>query len=326
MGTLAHPAARPLALAALALAWALLAGCSSPPLRRVETRLGPDVRISFDGKGVDRDAQGNVDLPIVVTYEYFQEAKLRLEEPGKPPLVADVIVLVNPPKDVEDRLAFESKANTTVVYTGEKGGSIAGPTRPVSTYPDPLEQLVLEGGAPFGLPADGQGVVVVASDARARVKVAGGVVPLRGVRDEPGARSLPVAVDVPPGPVNVEMRRGASVTSPPFATQVVVRPGEWRLIAVHLGEDRPSLEADDPAAATGGAAKRPARPKDATAKRPPAAKRPAEDPAARITEGEAAPADAPAAPEGSGDAKVEEDPVPREGPEEPGEDPKGAPE
>ena len=79
--------ARSLAALALALVATAAAGCSSPPTRKVETHLRPDARVSFDGKTVDRDAGGAVHLPIAVSYEYFQEAKVQVAEPGKPPLL-----------------------------------------------------------------------------------------------------------------------------------------------------------------------------------------------------------------------------------------------
>jgi hypothetical protein len=213
------------------------AGCTTPPTRKVETRLHPDAIVTFDDLRIDRDPSGALQLPIVVSYEYFQEAHVRVVEAGKPPLLADVVVLVNPPAGVEDRLAFDSTVNTTIVKVGEKGGSIAGPTAPVSTYPDPLEQLCTADGGPFALAPSAQGIVLVVSEWRAKVRVAGLDIPLRPAREGFHARSLPSFIEVPPGPYVVEVKRGAGATAPPYMNQVTVRPGEWRLIAVRIGDE-----------------------------------------------------------------------------------------
>jgi len=294
------------ALSLTALALALAAGCSSPPTRKVETRLRPDARIYLGDKELKRDEAGAIEVPIVVSYEYFQEAPVTLTEPDKPPLRADIVVLVNPPAGVEDRLVFETKANSTVVYVGEKGGSIAGATRPVSIFPDPLETLVGPDGGPFELARGAQGVVIVVSDWRATAVIAGLEIPFRPTKDRAATRSLPSFIEAPPGPLNVQVKRGQGVSAPPFMTQVTVRPGEWRLLSVHLGEERPGLAADDPmkkagAAKKGGAPKGAAAPAKSPA--PPATDPDA--PEAKIEDGP--PEGAPAAPsDGAPDDRVPE--------------------
>lgn len=218
----------------LALALALAAAGCAPEVRRVETHLGANARIVVDGKRVARDPKGMIEIPLGA-----EKQVIRVEEPRKPAIVEEVHVLVDPRAEVEDAIVLASTANTTVVYTGEKGGSIAGRTAPVALFPDPL-QLLRDPLGPYLGPAKGQGVILVASDAGANAYVGDAKVPLRPSRADGTGPSLPEVVEVAPGEHAVRVEK---IGAKPYEARAVVRAGEYTLLAVRLADATEEEEA-----------------------------------------------------------------------------------
>lgn len=216
---------------------ALAAGCPSggqpadgpAPLgvRRVRTHLGANARIFAHGVEVRRDAEGALSIPL-----REERCVVRVEEPRKVPLVEELTVLVNPPAEVEDRIYFRSTANTTVVYTGEKG-SITGPRSPVALFPDPLS-LVRDAEGPFLLPSRGQGVALIVSDHGSLAAIDGRPVALRPSADRAGAPSLPSLVELWPGWHDLAVEKAGLR---PFRERVLVRGGQYALVFVRLAPE-----------------------------------------------------------------------------------------
>jgi hypothetical protein len=204
--------------------------------------------VVVDGVEVARDGRGVVAIPLG-----RERQAIRVEEPRKPAIVEEVRVLVDAPGDVEDKVVYSTSANTTIVHTGERDALTRAP-EPQTVLPDPLSLLVDAEGPFFG-PADGEGVILIVSDATALatvgtrkveleasrsrfkaqvIELGGAQLPVpAGARD--AAPSLPAVVRLEPAsyPLRIE-RRGFQ----PFATTVTIRPREYTLVAVRLAEER----------------------------------------------------------------------------------------
>jgi hypothetical protein len=214
-------------LAALALA----AGCGGP-VRKSEVWLGKNASLSVDGKSVSVNGDGPTKLEIPLA----ARNTIRVSEPLKATVVEDVTTLVNPPGDAEDRLFFNSSANTTIVHTGEKG-AIAGPTDPQALFPDPIARLRDDRG-PFFCPPFGQGILVTASDWRATVTVDGRFrYKLEAAADATKETpwSKPYAIELDAGRHTLEVARTGLR---PYVVDVVVRTGEYVYEGVRLAPER----------------------------------------------------------------------------------------
>jgi hypothetical protein len=257
-------AARATTLGLLAAAGlALAAGCSAPPVRLVHTRLGQNARVLVDGLEVERDRDGVLRVPLAPGLQAIQ-----VEEPRKPAIVEKVFVVADAPGRVEDRYLDATTANTAIVRTGEAGALTSAP-EPQNVVPDPLE-LLADPQGPFFAPPEGEGLILISSDAAAlatvgarrvdleprasRFKVAfvelgGAQVPVpAGMRE--AQPSLPAVVRLEAGgtyPIRVE-RRGFQ----PFQTSLTVRPREYTLLSVRLAEERAG-SLDGPGSSAAGA-------------------------------------------------------------------------
>lgn len=219
---------------ALVLVLVLAAGCAGPT-RPTETWLGRNATILIDGEAFSPAATGPTRLEVPLR----EKNVYRIIEPRKATVVQEMTVLVDPPAEVEDRVVFNSTANTTIVYTGEKGGSIAGSAGPQALFPDPIARLKDDRG-PFFNPPYGQGVLLTCNDHRAIVTLD---------RDrrfrfafEPAADatadrpwSKPLAIELDAGPHVVEVARPGAR---PFVADVLVKTGEYTYLGVRLAEER----------------------------------------------------------------------------------------
>jgi hypothetical protein len=238
-------------LAAAALLAVIPACRSGDPsgYRRIETHLGRNATIEANGSERPRDAKGVITVPLRGERQATYIDELRVAEPRKPAIFAEVTVLVEPRGDVEDHAVFSTTANTTIVYTGDRA-SIAGPTSPVDLLPDPLARLADPEGPYFG-PGEGEGLVLVVSRASALAAVDRRPVPLRPTSfvlpcdrvgefaDKTGAPfdppSYPAAVRLPAGRHALHVEKRGFQT---FDGDVEVKAREYRLVFVRLAPER----------------------------------------------------------------------------------------
>ncbi len=215
-------AAPPLLLAALASG-----GCAGEPVREAELWLGRNARIEIDGESFapNEDGPTRVELPV------GERLIVRITEPRKPALVAEIWTLADPPAEVEDRVIFDSTANVLVVRTARAPGmTAAGGAGPLALFEDPLARLRDPAGGPFFLPHDGEGLLLACDAPDAALRIDGAP-----ARPPEGGLGHPAPIPLRPGPHRVEVARPGRK---PWSGEVTVRPREYQYLFVRLAKER----------------------------------------------------------------------------------------
>jgi hypothetical protein len=224
---------RPALLSALVLV--LLrgtSGCGGAPSRPTEVWLGRNARLSVDGSSVPINEAGPTRFEIPCR----ERVVVRISEPRKPVVTAALTTLVDPPAEVEDRLVFDSSANTLAVHTGGPRGMTFAGAGTQAAFEDPLA-LFRDDRGPYFPPHEGQGIIVAANVPDALVVVDGDS-PRRAeaslARSARGC-SLPAAIALAPGTHAVAvMKTGFRA----FSTRLEVLEGEYVFLGVRLAEER----------------------------------------------------------------------------------------
>ncbi|MHC4829340.1 MAG: hypothetical protein ACYTFT_03135 [Planctomycetota bacterium] len=216
----------------------LVAGCSAPQQRTIPWGLGQEATARLtNAKAKDalvRPQQGELVIPLVPGAE-----RLVVQEPGKPPLICEGEVWVDPSPELEDRYHYSAQVNVVIAKvagTETIGSHVEGEV--VIATAEPLSLLRTRTGAPWFLPASGQGVVVVTEEP-AHVWAGEQEHVMSPI---PGG-AAPLVLELPPGPVTLRVEQGRRVA---LRREINVTEGAYQLLGVRLGNPKPIVEGDQP--------------------------------------------------------------------------------